>query len=92
MSKKDKLYERIKGSRDNVTFNDLIHLMRNFGFEDKKVKHGCIFKHEGLKGEILPHVPKPHGRENKVLKPYVDICLEAIELLLLKEEGNISNE
>ena len=68
MSRKDKLYESIKEGPSNVTLKDLLQLMKDFGFEAKKVRHGYIFKHENLRGDsLLPHVANPHDRENKVL-------------------------
>ena len=38
---------------------------KRFDFNEKTTKHGYIFQHDKLKGQILPHVPKPHGREKK---------------------------
>lgn len=38
-----------------------------------------FFRHDKLLMRVP--VPKPHGRENKVLKVYVKKCLEAIDSL-----------
>jgi hypothetical protein len=42
--------------------------------------------HDKLKNVTLPHVPVPHGRENKILRRYIDMCLLAVDALLLKGE------
>lgn len=81
MSQKEKLYEKVKSGPKNVTIDEIRALMSLYGFTYRKTRHGYFFKHEKLKDIILPTVPKPHGRENKVLANYVNRCLAAIELL-----------
>lgn len=56
-----------------------------YDFVPKETRHGYLFKHDKLKGKVLPHVAKPHGREKKVLVTYVSKCINAIELL---EQGD----
>ncbi len=85
MSSKFQLLSKIQAGPRDVRFKDLSNLMKLFGFNEKTTKHGAIFKHDKLKGQIMPHVSKPHGRESKVLKCYVSECLSAIELL---QEGD----
>lgn len=82
MSKWDKLLEKVKSGPNNVTIEELVILMKHYGFTHKKTSHGYLFKHEKLLNKILPHVAAPHGRENKVKRAYVESCLEAIELLM----------
>ena len=65
----------------NVVIADLVRLMGHHGFTNRKSKEGYFFKHEKLRNIILPNVPIPHGRENKVRKVYVLQCLRAIEHL-----------
>lgn len=86
MSQKKKLLEKIKSAPKNVEIEDLVKLMEYYGFTYRKSKEGYFFKHEKLVGKLLPNVPIPHGRENKVRYHYVSRCLEAIELLKYEEE------
>ena len=81
MSKKEKLLESIASAPSNVVIADLVRLMGHHGFTNRKSKEGYFFKHEKLRNVILPNVPIPHGRENKVRKVYVLQCLRAIEHL-----------
>ncbi|MEW6586071.1 MAG: hypothetical protein AB1442_10735 [Nitrospirota bacterium] len=81
MSKKEKLLENITDAPSNVVIADLVRLMKYHGFTNRKSKEGYFFKHEKLRNIILPNVPIPHGRENKVRKLYVLQCLRAIEQL-----------
>lgn len=81
MSKKEKLLESITNAPSNVVIADLVRLMEYHGFTNRKSKEGYFFKHENLKNIILPNVPIPHGRENKVRRVYVLRCLRAIEQL-----------
>jgi hypothetical protein len=87
MSKQEKLLEKVKNGRSSTTIDDLLTLMGYYGFTWRTTGHGYFLKHEKLKNIILPHVSKPHGRENKVRKSYVDDCLNAIELLESLERG-----
>ena len=79
MSAKEKLRWKIENGPKNVRFNDLIKLMKAYGFSVTQTKDGVLFKHDKLLRRIP--VPRPHGRENKVHKAYVDQCLYAIEEL-----------
>lgn len=81
MSKKDKLLESITTAPSNVVIADLVKLMEYHGFTNRKSKEGYFFKHDKLINIILPNVPIPHGRENKVRRVYVLRCLRAIEQL-----------
>lgn len=86
MSKRRKLLEKIKAGPNNAKIEDILKLMRYFGFETKKTSHGYIFKHDKLKTQNMPHVAEPHGKENKVLSIYVEQCFEAIEQLEMEGE------
>jgi len=86
MSRKDKLLKRAQEGPKNITFDELLTLMTKFGFTKKWTSHGVIFQHDKLKNKIMPHVARPHGRENKVRQCYVMNCLNAIELLLEEDE------
>lgn len=81
MSKKEKLLESIVSAPNNVVISDIVKLMEYHGFSYRKSKEGYFFKHDQLRNIILPNVPIPHGRENKVRKVYVLQCLRAIEHL-----------
>ncbi len=83
---KNKLLLKIQTGRSNVRMDELLKVMDLFGFTWKRTKHGYIFSHDQLKGIIMPHVPIPHGRENKVLSHYVDLCLLAIDALRKGEQ------
>ncbi|HLE08948.1 MAG TPA: hypothetical protein VI914_04905 [Thermodesulfobacteriota bacterium] len=85
MSKKEKLLLKVENGPNNVTIDILLRLMKYYGFMPERASDGYFFKNEKLKTESLPHVPIPHGRENKVKRPYIKKCLEAIELLKEKE-------
>lgn len=86
MSKKEDLLARIRAGKKNVKIEHILKLMTSYGFTCKDTRHGYLFFHEKLKGIIMPHVSRPHGRENKVLVKYVDECLNAIEQLLELEK------
>lgn len=79
MSSKEKLLIKIQNGPRNVRFNDLKKLMGDYGFSTEQSKDGLRFKHAKLR--LIINVPKPHGREKKVHKCYVDECLIAIEQL-----------
>jgi len=79
MSSKEKLLKQITNAPKNVRFNDLKKLMEHYGFSAKQTRDGLLFRHDELLNRV--NVPKPHGREKKVLKVYVDKCLEAIDML-----------
>ena len=85
MSSKEKLFEKIKSGPNNVRFEDLETMMLSFGFNMRSTSHGGFFLHDRIRG-LAVHVAKPHGREKKVLKPYVNQCIDAIERL--KEDQN----
>ena len=78
----DKLLKKVQAGRSNVRIDELLKLMESHGFKWKRTKHGYMFIHEKLKNVTLPHVPIPHGRENKILRRYIDMCLLAIDALL----------
>jgi hypothetical protein len=82
----DKLLKKVQDGRSNVRIYELVKLMESYGFKWKRTKHGYMFIHDKLKNVTLPHVPIPHGRENKILRRYIDMCLLAIDALLLKGE------
>ena len=65
MSNEDQLLSQVQAGPCDVRLRDLRSLMKMFDFNEKTTKHGYIFQHDKLKGQILPHVPKPHGREKK---------------------------
>jgi hypothetical protein len=85
MSQREKLFEKLKSGPKSATISDILTIMKSFGFEVKESSHGYIFVHPKLTNITMPHVAKPHGRENKVLITYVKECIKAIELL--GEEG-----
>lgn len=87
MPTKEKLLKKIENGPRNVRFDDLIKLMRAYGFSSTKSKDGFFVKHDKILRRM--NIPKPHGRENKVHKPYVDQCLVAISELqdIEKKEG-----
>ncbi|MEI6126443.1 MAG: hypothetical protein WCQ99_07820 [Pseudomonadota bacterium] len=83
MSQKEKLLKKIKNSPRNVRIEELVRLMEYYGFVAKlSSKEGYFFTTPKLVGKILPRsAPIPHGRENKVLRVYVEKCLEAINMI-----------
>lgn len=81
----DKLLKKVQTGRSNVRIDELLKLMESCGFKWKRTKHGYMFIHEKLKNVTLPHVPIPHGRENKILRRYIDMCLLAVDALLKGE-------
>ena len=88
MSRKEKLFIKIKNGSKTVRIVELCKLMEHYGFKIDKSKEGYFFKHELLKNITLLRVPKPH-RENSetyVKKPYVDKCIKAIEMLIELEQ------
>ena len=88
MSKKEKLLKKVQGAPNKVREKLLLSLMTAFGFytRTKKTKHGLFFKHDKLKGRHLPHVAIPTSGNKDIKKPYIDECLDAIELLTSIEE------
>jgi hypothetical protein len=78
---KEKLFEKIEGGRNNARIEELVSLMTSYGFGNRRNVHAYMFQHPLLKGVTIA-VAIPHGRENKVLRKYVDNCLNAIEQLL----------
>ena len=87
MSSRDKIETQIRNNPSDVSLEDLIKLMKLYGFRPKKTTEGYMFYHEALRGRHqIPMVANPHGKsENKVKKSYVKNCLEAIDAL--KEES-----
>lgn len=83
----DKLLKKVQAGRSNVRIDEPLNLMESYGFEWKRTKHGYMFLHEKLKNVMLPHVPIPHDRENKILVRYIDMCLLAIDALLKGEQS-----
>ena len=86
MAKREKLFETIKAGRNNARIEDLRTLMTSHGFTHRENDHSYMFQHALLRGQTIS-VAKPHGRENKVLKPYVDNCINAIEELMEVQDG-----
>ncbi len=81
MTKPEKLLSKIKAGRNNVRIGKLVVLMRNYGFTDRRNVHTYMFQHPLLRGQTVT-VAIPHGGEKKVLKKYVDNCIDAIEQLM----------
>jgi hypothetical protein len=87
MSRRQKLLKKIAEGRDNVRIEDLVTLMTDFGFAVRLGKRGghiYLFQHPLLVGRTIT-VANPHGQGKKVLRVYVDNCLNAIEGLDVKE-------
>jgi len=82
----DKLLKNIRDRKNNVRIEELVKLIEAYRFTWKKTKHGYLFQHEKLVNVTMPHVPIPHGREMKVLRRYVELCLQAIEDLQRREK------
>ncbi len=81
MANRDKLLARIRAGRNNVRIADLMALMTSWGFRYRKNDHAYLFQHDDLRG-VTVTAANPHGREKKVLKRYVDNCIDAIEQLM----------
>lgn len=82
MSQKEKLLNKIRNAPRNVRIEELVRLMEYYGFTAKLSSKECyFFINPKLVGKILPRVPIPHGRENKVLRVYVEKCLEALNMI-----------
>lgn len=81
MSKREKLLAKIGAGRNNVRIADLVALMTSWGFSNRRNDHAYMFQHPLLRGFIVT-AANPHGREKKVLKRYVDNCIDAIERLM----------
>jgi hypothetical protein len=86
--KKTKLLKKAEEAPDNVRWNELLNLMNEWEFKERKTMEGVCFPHPVLakNGSMMPRGPKPHG--DKVKQPYVKQCIKAIQLLidLQKEE------
>jgi hypothetical protein len=87
MSRKHKLLEKARTAPDNVRWNQLLALMKAWGFEEKKTTEGACFPHPILakQGSMMPQVPKPHS--DKVKQPYIKTCIKAIDLIIELQEG-----
>lgn len=85
MSSKKKLLEKLRSRKKNIRCNELLSLMKAFGFTWREKTDGYIFKHELLQTTKLVNVAKPHRQGDKVLVCYIDECLEAIEMVEDKE-------
>jgi hypothetical protein len=81
MPKREKLLNKLVLGPKSATIEDILTIMRLYGFEKRESQHGFIFTHPKLTNINMPHVSKPHGGENKVLITYVKECIKAIELL-----------
>lgn len=81
MSRREKLYQKIKNNPKNVRFEEIEQLLLNIGFEERQARKGSshyIFYHERLKNNIV--IPKPH--QGKHVKPiYIRKALTGIEIL-----------
>ncbi len=75
----------MKDGPKSVTIDDLLTVMCGFGFSERRTSDSYYFYHERLVGKKLPRAAIPHGGERKVKKPYIDDCVEAIELLLAQD-------
>jgi hypothetical protein len=87
MSRKHKLLEKARAAPGDVRWNELLTLMKAWGFEQKKTGEGACFPHPTLakQGSIMPQVPKPHS--DKVKEPYIKVCIKAIDLIIDLQEG-----
>ena len=81
MAKREKLLARIRAGKNNIRIAELVALMKSYGFGNRRNVHQYMFQHPQLIGDIIC-VAIPHGRENKVLRRYVDNCINAIEQLM----------
>ncbi len=79
MTSTDKLLAKVRAGRNNVRIDELLALMKAYGFTQRETSHGYLLQNAALRRTT--HVAKPHGREKKVLKGYVDDCLDLIEQL-----------
>ena len=79
--RKTKLFERIGAGKNNVRIEEIVALMTSYGFGNRRNVHSYMFQHPLLRGVTIA-VAIPHGRENKVLRKYVDNCINAIERLM----------
>lgn len=77
-SKKEKLFTKISQGRRNVRIRELVLLMKLHNFDYSRNDDNYMFWHKTIPN-IGATAAIPHGRENKVLKPYVDNCIRAIE-------------
>lgn len=78
MPNKEKLLKTVVAGRNNVRIDDLVALMTSWEFSNRRNDHAYMFQHPLLRG-VTVTAAIPHGRENKVLKRYVDNCVDAIE-------------
>ncbi len=92
MSKPEKKLQKVKEGPGNVTIDEILALMRAFGFEERRTSDGYIFYHERLIGVMLPRVAIPHGGEKKVKKPYITMCIDAIEILLSQKVSELGDK
>lgn len=86
MTDKFKLLETIRQGTKNVRAAQLQKLMTQFGFNNKKTKHGLLYRHS--KYPLITATANAHkesGQERKVYQCYVKNCLKAIDELLLSE-------
>lgn len=81
MAKREKLLATIRAGRNNVRIADLVSLMTSWGFSNRRNDHAYMFQHPLLRG-VTVTAAIPHRREKKVLKKYVDNCIERIEQLM----------
>ncbi len=82
----EKLLKKIRDGRSNVRIEDLARLMESYGFSVRRTTHGYLFSHHDLTGVTMPHVPISHGREKKVLRHYVGMCILGIDALFQRRE------
>jgi len=86
LERREKLLQKAQESPGSVRWNELLTLMRTWGFNERKTKEGVCFPHPLLAQRcVMPMVPKPHS--DKVKEPYVRKCIDAIEMIKELQEG-----
>ena len=82
MSTRDKLIERFKNQPKDFTFNELVKLLRGFGFEmsNKGKTSGSRVRFTNEKLKIIIDLHKPHAQGAPIKEP----ALKEIHYNLLK--------
>ena len=93
MTQKDKLIDKIMQypTRKDIEFDDLIKVLESYDFETIRMSGShCIFKNKKYPNIVMNAVPRPHGGNKYVKRPYVDMAREAIKEYI--EMENKDNE
>ena len=81
MARKEKLLERIHNNPQQVRFEDIDKIMRQYGFEERHHASLYVYSHPQIAGVVT--IVRPHGKAGTqfVAPIYIKKALAALEQL-----------